>query len=85
QTVKSQAKRLGVTRARVYQLLEQCAMAMEVRWPEGRSQLIALREKVKNELTDGGTLQLLDSIMALLFPAAESEGDLPRADAATSD
>ena len=35
-SVKQQAETIGVTRARVYQLLEDCAKAMEVRWPEGR-------------------------------------------------
>ena len=35
-SVKQQADTIGVTRARVYQLLEDCAKVMEVRWPEGR-------------------------------------------------
>ena len=35
-SVKQQAETLGVTRARVYQLLEDCAKVMDVRWPEGR-------------------------------------------------
>ena len=34
-SVKQQAESLGVTRARVYQLLEDCAKVMDVRWPEG--------------------------------------------------
>ena len=33
--VQVQAKRLGVTRARVYQLLEACGDVMAIRWPEG--------------------------------------------------
>ena len=35
-SVKQQAETIGVTRARVYQLLEDCAKVMDVRWPEGR-------------------------------------------------
>ena len=35
-SVKQQAETIGVTRARVYQLLEDCGKVMEVRWPEGR-------------------------------------------------
>ena len=85
QSVKSQAKRLGVTRARVYQLLEQCAMAMEVRWPEGRSQLVALLEKVSSDSTDDAKPELLDSVVELMFPPAESEGAFRDADAATSE
>src|SRR5207247_3775582 len=34
-SVKQQAETIGVTRARVYQLLEDCAKVMDVRWPEG--------------------------------------------------
>ena len=41
QPVRHQSRRLGVTRARVYQLLEGCAMAMAVRWPEGGHRLRA--------------------------------------------
>lgn len=35
-SVQTQAKRMGITRARVYQLLEECSRVMNVRWPEGR-------------------------------------------------
>jgi hypothetical protein len=35
-SVQMQAKRMGITRARVYQLLEECSRVMNVRWPEGR-------------------------------------------------
>jgi hypothetical protein len=39
QSVRLQSRRLGVTRARVYQLLEECTTIMAVRWPEGRRKL----------------------------------------------
>ena len=33
------ARPLGVTRARVYQMLEECHNVMSIRWPDGRRQL----------------------------------------------
>ena len=36
ESVRNQSKSLGVTRARVYQLLEECNNVMSVRWPDGR-------------------------------------------------
>ena len=38
-SVREQAQAMGVTRARIYQLLEDCHKVMEVRWPNGRAQL----------------------------------------------
>ena len=85
QSVKSQAKRMSVTRARVYQLLEQCAMAMEVRWPEGRSQLVALCEKVSDNSTVDGKPELLFSIVELMFPSAETGNASKRSDPDAAD
>lgn len=45
-TVRTQAKRMDVTRARVYQLLEDCAKVMHVRWPEGRWLIMILGSQV---------------------------------------
>ena len=45
-TVRTQAKRMDVTRARIYQLLEDCAKVMDVRWPEGRWLLMTLGSRV---------------------------------------
>ncbi len=36
ETIKQQAEKLQLTRARIYQLLDDCAQVMQVRWPEGR-------------------------------------------------
>ncbi len=66
-TVKQQADRLGVTRARVYQLLEDCAKVMEVRWPEGRWLLTPLAAKCSN----GVTHQLMLAVLELFFPQME--------------
>ncbi|MFI4876620.1 MAG: hypothetical protein ACIALR_14820, partial [Blastopirellula sp. JB062] len=45
QSVRMQARMLGVTRARIYQLLEDCSKVMSVRWPEGQALLAALVQK----------------------------------------
>ena len=37
ESVREQAGRLGITRARVYQLLDDCGQVMAVRWPAGRA------------------------------------------------
>ncbi len=68
ESVREQSRRLGVTRARVYQLLDTCAEIMEVRWPDGRWQLAALAEKFAgvDEHHDG--LRLFESTRSLLFP-----------------
>lgn len=77
-TVKNQAIELGVTRARVYQLLDECADVMEVRWPEGRWLLGPLRERHDTE-TD--TRTLIEQAIDLFYPeerlAARRSGSPP--------
>jgi hypothetical protein len=68
QSVRSQASRLGLTRARIYQLLESCARAMEVRWPEGRRLLETLLESRQLDRRREGDLALLVGFRDLCFP-----------------
>lgn len=63
-SVRDQAQDLGVTRARVYQLLEDCSRIMAVRWPNG-GQLI--RSLGKFEHKDTG--KLATATRRLFFPA----------------
>jgi hypothetical protein len=77
-SVKQQAEAIGVTRARVYQLLEDCAKAMEVRWPEGRWLFAPLATRFGS--SDPETIGLVHGIVDLFFPsqregAAFSEED----------
>jgi hypothetical protein len=67
ESVRSQAERLGVTRARVYQLLDGCAAVMTVRWPEGRSLLQLLSQQV-TDTAERTVLRLLVSTRELFFP-----------------
>lgn len=65
-TVKAQADRLSVTRARVYQLLDDCARVLAVRWPEGRWLLAPLAAHPAE--TDPETMGLIHAVRALFYP-----------------
>jgi hypothetical protein len=69
QSVRQQAKRMGVTRARVYQLLEECSRVLEVRWPEGKHLLAQLDAKLQAENTAGQDLTLLEATRELFYPS----------------
>jgi hypothetical protein len=65
-SVKQQAETIGVTRARVYQLLEDCAKVMEVRWPEGRWLFAPLATRFGS--SDPETIGLIHGIIDLFYP-----------------
>ena len=65
-SVKQQAETIGVTRARVYQLLEDCAKVMEVRWPEGRWLFAPLATRFG--ASDPETIGLVHGVIDLFFP-----------------
>ena len=68
QSVRNQARSLGVTRARVYQLLEECNSVMSVRWPEGRRMLDEFAQKMDENYSSAETANLLGSLRELLYP-----------------
>lgn len=68
QSVRLQSRKLGVTRARVYQLLDECHHIMTVRWPEGRCMLQRLSEQYDRLGVHPEDRQLFDSTRELLFP-----------------
>jgi hypothetical protein len=71
-SVRKCARDLGLTRARVYQLLNEINDIMTVRWPMGRHQVHELRLKFESELTDGTnprTLKQFFSAVELFYPA----------------
>jgi hypothetical protein len=76
-SVKQQAETIGVTRARVYQLLEDCAKVMDVRWPEGRWLFAPLATRFGT--SDPETIGLVHGLIDLFYPpekpALESEAD----------
>jgi hypothetical protein len=66
-SVKQQAETIGVTRARVYQLLEDCAKVMDVRWPEGRFLFAPLATRFGS--SDPETIGLVHGIIDLFYPS----------------
>ena len=73
QSVRNQAKRLGITRARVYQLLEDCGKIMEVRWPEGQWMVKQLAAKFAAEATPSVNLSQFAATVELFFPGKNQE------------
>ena len=68
ESVRHQSKALDVTRARVYQLLEDCARVMLVRWPEGEQLLNTLAAKIETEATFDDDFRLFRATKELFFP-----------------
>jgi hypothetical protein len=70
QSVRNQAKKANVTRARIYQLLEECAKVMEVRWPEGRALFDSLTKKFRDAaLSTDIDWSLFRGTAELFFPS----------------
>lgn len=69
QSVRMQSRKMGVTRARVYQLLDECGKVLEVRWPSGERQLAAIAERMLHVGADEKTARLFHAARELFFPA----------------
>lgn len=77
--VRDQSLELGVTRARIYQLLETCGDVMRVRWPAGRWMFMLLIQKLKSTSGDSEALELLESLQWLLYPTRRAHAVLETA------
>jgi hypothetical protein len=71
-SVQQTAYRLGLTRSRVYELITETAIALDVRWPQGRQRLLGLHGQLAETLTEGdrqhgASLSRVEIILALLF------------------
>jgi hypothetical protein len=73
QSVRQQARRLGVTRARVYQLLDDCSKVFDVRWPAGQLQLEELARKCADEIINSDRPPILEALRELLYPGKYGE------------
>jgi hypothetical protein len=67
-SVRQQSKELHVTRARIYQLLEECDHVMEVRWPQGRRLFNELAERFTNDRRESMASELFLQTYDLFFP-----------------
>ena len=78
---------MGVTRARVYQLLEDCSRVMAVRWPEGQ-QLLAHLDAKRHSAgeSDSQDSRLFQATYELFFPGkykiSDDEGSVADSEAA---
>jgi hypothetical protein len=81
ESVRNQSKALGVTRARVYQMLEECHNVMSIRWPNGRRQLDEFAQWLDEHYASAEAANLLASLRELLYPLKfDSVADHLRAD-----
>jgi len=72
-SVRQVARTMGLTRARVYQLLNEINDIMAVRWPHGRHQMYELREKLlseSKEMESPPDLQQFLAAVELFYPGS---------------
>jgi hypothetical protein len=72
-SVRQAARAMGLTRARVYQLLNEINDIMAVRWPMGRHQVYELREKLTAEAEQASPpaeLQQFYAAVELFYPGS---------------
>jgi hypothetical protein len=80
--VRRQSKALGVTRARVYQMLEECHNVMSIRWPDGRRRLDEFAQWLDQSYASAEAANLMASLRELLYPLKfDSVSDHLRAEA----
>jgi len=66
-SVRKTAMRLRLTRARIYQLLEDASTVVDVRWPRGKSAFRALLERCEGD-KESAVYRLLRGAAETLFP-----------------
>ncbi len=69
-SVRQSARAMKLTRARVYQLLNEINDIMAVRWPMGRHQVHELREKFLREAAAEGDLPQFHAAVELFYPGS---------------
>ncbi|HWB09739.1 MAG TPA: hypothetical protein VG826_10955 [Pirellulales bacterium] len=72
-SVRKAAHKLGLTRARIYQLLSEVAEVTTLRWPAGAALLGQLRNKMHDAGTEPDLLAWLDTVIELFFVRARTQ------------
>lgn len=67
-SVREQSRELGLTRARIYQLLEDCHRTMSIRWPEGKRLLDEFAQRMDEIYASAEIANLLGTLRELLYP-----------------
>jgi len=68
QSVQQTARRLGLTRGRVYEALADVETIFAIRWPEGRALAISLAGELKARSDDHDAMALFESARQNFFP-----------------
>lgn len=71
-SVRNVARKLGLTRARVYQLLADMSVVIQTRWPEGQSLVSELALKFQRHGRGTASHLLFEQAAALFFPGQRS-------------
>jgi hypothetical protein len=68
-SVRQQSQRHKVTRARIYQMLDECSAVMAVRWPSGKCQLRSYEDYLLSRASGNeATIALLRKVSELFYP-----------------
>lgn len=67
-SVRQRSRQLGVTRARIYQMLDECQEVLAVRWPEGRCVIHQLKNHLSAHGADDAMLHLIAEARGVFFP-----------------
>jgi hypothetical protein len=69
-SVRNVARRMELTRARIYQLLDGVNSIMQIRWPGGPNQLARLASKLASSPTEASAQRLFRAAADLFFPGS---------------
>ncbi len=75
QPVREQARDVGMTRARVYQILDECEKVMDVRWPDGSTHMEQLRQSMRQHHANGPEFTFMESVGEFFFASKPVEED----------
>jgi len=76
-SVRQAARRMGLTRARVYQLLNEINDILTVRWPLGRNQVYQLLDRLPQGTEPDPALDPFCAAVELFYPATRRGADGP--------
>lgn len=68
-SVRKAAMRMRLTRARIYQLLEDASTVVDVRWPRGKGMMRELMDRISADNTDSTEARFLRTVAETFFPS----------------
>jgi len=67
-SVRKAAMRMRLTRARIYQLLEDASTVVDVRWPRGKGMMRELMDRITSDNSDSAEGRFLRTVAETFFP-----------------